>query len=140
MATSEQTDRDQAASDDNLQVAYPEVFPGATPWAYSHASMNRVPNVTVTQEGLKRLLRMVADMQPFMMVAVAPEQCDDMYADETTRENAIKLLNETGRVWCEGDLIVSGLFVDDAGEPIINECAEENDQPDVHPEGSNDVE
>ena len=101
---------------DELRICYPEIFRDATAWC--HADTDHFPDerVVVTEDGLKHLLRTIAHAQRVAVDAI-------LGATQGLKIEDIKglssLLNRTSQVWCEGTLIVSGLFVVD-GETLIN--------------------
>ena len=94
----------------DFEVAYPEIVPGVTDWANSDDRGDS--SLSVTAHGLRRLLRIAADTQSSLM----QRMCDR----QKLSDDDMKLLNDVTAVWCEGDLVMSGLF-------IIN------DKPVVHP-------
>lgn len=98
---------------DNSNVMYPEVFHGATEWVYGDQDPHQV--VTVTAHGLRRLLRFVADVQAEDFDRVAR---GEIPKGEKDRDQLTKRMNQGSTIFCEGDLVVSRLFVDGDGREI----------------------
>lgn len=103
------------AEGDELCVAYPEVCPNATTFALDTPD-DDMETMTVTRGGLARLLRIIRMVQEVAMDAV----CRDSDPRTLSVQETAKLLNWTTGVWCEQDLVVSGLICDDAGTPAIH--------------------
>lgn len=107
--------------------AYPEIFEGANDWAYADEDSP----ITVSSKGLRDLLNLVGDCWPTVMgLSLKSRRPDDPkavgpYADAVTSEAVANLANRLSKVWCEGDLIVSGLFIDPAdGTVLLNKSDE----------------
>lgn len=91
---------------DGSPLSYPAVFPGATDWLWSDADPHR--RITVTAHGLRRLLRFVADVQVEDFDAVTR---GEIPKGEKDRDQLTKRMNQESTILCEGDLVVSRLFV-----------------------------
>ena len=50
-----------------------------------------------------------------------------IYEQEATQVSAIELLNEISTVWCEGDLVMSRLFIDKEGNAVAHPNKEIDD-------------
>ena len=109
---------------DELQVAFPEVFAGATAWAHSDEPSYPGGIVCVSEAGLRSLLRLVKDAGDYMLCELIKHTVADHGHAERQEKMFPELLNGLSRIWCEGDLVVSGLFV--AGEPLLNPCVEDD--------------
>jgi hypothetical protein len=108
--------------------AFPEVLPGAIDWVYSNKPDDG--NITVTREGLRKLLIMskhvwTLALAAFLQSIGKTDDAKDMYPETFDSAWLAKRMNESSSVFCEGKLIVSGLFTDKDGKPVINECAED---------------
>ncbi len=111
----------------NSMMAYPEVTPNATAWAWSDQPNPKGDGtIRVTEHGLRRLLRIASQVYPHVAMNAYEgiAELRQMYAEEVNREAAVKLLNELSSIWCEGDLVMSRLFVDEQGRPIAHKDAE----------------
>lgn len=106
----------QADQQEELCAAYPEVFTGATQWGYSDRRQFFGGIVCVTEDGLRGLLKFIKRTQRYFLDRITADP-SSMTPDE------MKLFGDTSSIWCEDDLVVSGLFV--MGEPLRNERAEE---------------
>ena len=113
---------------DNEGLAYPEVVKNATAWAASEKIDEGT--ILVSRQRLKELLNLVGDIFPVAMGALlklhSPSGGDDMYSDALTKANLIRMTNASSKVFCEGTLIVSGLFIGSDGKPIMNPCADKS--------------
>lgn len=101
--------------------SYPEIVPGAThEWSNKEDVQG---NIVVTKKGLRDLLQLVADAWPLAMAHLVAKNPNDnmghdMYRPATEGKALASVLNRCSAIWCEGDLIVSGLFVDANGKPL----------------------
>lgn len=105
--------------------AYPEVLPGVSEEYGGDEPL--AGNVTVTREGLRKLLAITHDafgVAMASMILSKDRTVKHPYQDRMTPKALADLCNRSSKVWCEGKLIASGLFIDSEGYPIINECAE----------------
>ncbi len=109
---------------ERLVECYPEVMPGATAWCWGDERRDD-GQLIVTDDGLRHLLRLVADLDRVLIDALVASANNKPWDGclHIPVEAIGKLLARTGQVWCEGDLVVSGLFVVD-GQPVINRSAE----------------
>lgn len=94
-----------------LHVAYPEIISGITSWVWTDGP-DETPNITVARDGLRRVLRAIRVMQEVVILRALGQEC--------ANDKLAAALNASSKVWCEGDLVVSGLFVDDDGNPIVH--------------------
>lgn len=106
--------------------AYPEVLPGITEWANSTDPEPKT--ITVTTAGLRSLLQLLGDCWPlaagaYMEIHV-PTARDGMYASALTPKAMRDMMNRLSEIWCGDDLVVSGLFLNERGQPALNECVE----------------
>ena len=106
-----------------LREAFPEVIPGVGEWAGSKGPLEG--NITVTREGLRRLLAIAFDHWELAFACYTQGQPMAMHAERLKRNSLAAALNTSAAVWCEGKLIMSRLFVDAEGQPIVNDCAED---------------
>ncbi|MDY6810955.1 MAG: hypothetical protein SW127_18400 [Actinomycetota bacterium] len=97
--------------------AYPDVMPGATAFVVSEDKPTQ-DTVLVTAYGLRRLLRFVANVQPLLIQTAVPDMAE-CYRDALTPEKIRTMLNESCKIWCEGDLVMSRLFVTTDGKAVI---------------------
>lgn len=113
---------------ENSVMAYPEITPGATKWAWSDTKPPE-ETVLVTAHGLRRLLRLASDAFAFAMFALIEEtnkplpddkKIENIYREQVAREKATSLLNESSSVFCEGHLVMSRLFVDKDGNALAH--------------------
>ncbi len=113
------------APKDKLVERYPEIMRGATAWCWSD-KWNGDRQRLVTEDGLRRLLRLIQATQRAVFDASmrlsdsGGKMKDGIHLPGNV---AVDLMNRTSEVFCEGDLIVSGLFVDDDG-PVISRSTE----------------
>jgi hypothetical protein len=109
---------------EQLVECYPEIMPGATAWCRGD-ERREDGQLTVTDDGLRHLLRLISALDRVLldalMAAAKRKPWDGCL--HIPVETASKLLARTGQVWCEGDLVVSGLFVVD-GQPVISRSTE----------------
>lgn len=115
-----------------LVEAFPEVMQGVTAWAY-----DKIPDtgtILVSRQRLRELLLLVARCRPLACGALFKihggdkgKHMADAYEADLAKANIIDLMNKTSDVWCEGKLIVSGLFIGEDGKPVTNACAEGKD-------------
>lgn len=114
--------------DEPLALEYTETMGGLNDWVYSDEP--DASTVLVTREGLRRLLRAAGDdrwqLATSLMLIQAGREKDarEMYPDVFTTKGIARMMNESSKISCEGEIVVSGLFVGDDGKPIINPCAE----------------
>lgn len=104
--------------------AFPEIFPDATEWAASETPLEG--NITVNAQRFREILNLVGDAWPvamsLMLIKGGQEKdAEGMYGKSTDAAAMASMLNRISAVWCEGDLIVSGLFVDSQGNPLVSE-------------------
>jgi hypothetical protein len=111
----------------DLVECYPEIMHGANAWLWGDRTVDKTGTITVTDDGLKHLLRMIFDMRRALFVATMAGTDD---GEKPSRDGvripfkkAAELMNRTSQVFCEDDLIASGLFVVD-GEPVISRSTE----------------
>lgn len=109
-------------------MAYPDVLENATRWVWSDEKPPQ-ETVTVTAHGLRRLLRLASQCQRFALAAAVSDE--KVFPAPSGKELAA-ILNETSSVWCEGDLVMSRLFVTADGKAIAH-CDEEVDAASVPP-------
>jgi hypothetical protein len=99
---------------------HPEVTDDASDFAWSDAKPKE-ETIRVTVHGLRRLLRIAAKAWPFAMLQLASNaDLKEMYAGEVSPEKVSEFLNELSSVWCEGELVISRLFVTDDGKAIAH--------------------
>jgi len=101
-----------------LAMSYPDVVHGAREWVWSDEQPPEGDTITVTVHGLRRLLRIASQAYGVAAHHLLREQGDDLYADRCTPEKLRALMNETSSIWCEGNLVMSRLFVTEDGKEI----------------------
>lgn len=110
----------------DLVECYPEIMANATAWCRGNDRRDD-GHLAVTDDGLRHLLRLIADMQRALLdgLMVTTDVGGKPSKDgiHLPFKVAAKLLNRTSQVWCEGDLIVSGLFFVD-GKPVLSRSTE----------------
>lgn len=106
-------------NDEDICVEYPEVCEGATSWALSD-DRPKEETIMVTAHGLRRLLRIARMAQGLAFFSIyKPESgIRNPFAEFGTPENISELMNKTTAVWCEGDLVMSRLFVAQDGQAV----------------------
>ena len=108
----------------DLVECYPEIMPGANEWCWSDGTADKSGTITVTDEGLKQLLRLISKMQRALFdAAMATTDAGGKLSKDGMRipfKVGADLMNRTSEVFCEGDLIVSGLFLDAEGKPLLS--------------------
>lgn len=107
--------------------SYPEVTRGCTDWVFSDARP-KDDTVRVTCHGLRRLLRLAARAQTVATGAIVNTDAPP----EETRTKLVEIMREASTIWCEGDLVMSRLFVDDEGNAIAH-CDKEVDEASIPP-------
>lgn len=111
----------------DLVERYPEIMLGANAWCWGDGTANEAETMTVTDNGLKHLLRMISTMQRALFDGLmATTDAGKKVSEEGVHipfKVATDLMNRTSQVFCEGDLIVSGLFVV-KGEVVISPSTE----------------
>mgnify|MGYP006921349888 CR=1 FL=1 len=122
-------------SNAKTMLAYPEVIPGANKWVFSNTATLKDGDGTirVTEYGLKRLLRLAAKVYPYVQArrwdGLVPDEVHnseplkgvrEMYEKQITPEKTVDLINELCTIFCEGDLVMSRLFVDADGHPFAH--------------------
>lgn len=111
---------------ENHLLCYPDVTPGAARFAArdDHPGDNEI--VRVTAHGLRRLLRIALKAQQIAGWAAFREHPDaaSVFADGATPEKCRDLFQQTAAVWCEGNLVMSRLFVDKDGRAIRHKDGE----------------
>lgn len=107
-------------------LSYPEITPGADAWLWSDEPMKGT--VLVTENGLRRLLRLVSKVQGPLMAMAIP-QAKDTFMHDTTEKDLLELVNESSGIFCEGSLVMSRLFVDEKGRVVVH-ANPEVDKPD----------
>lgn len=114
--------------------SYPEIVPGATrEWG----GMGDIEgNIVVTKKGLRDLLQLAADAWPLAMAHLVAKNPDDKNGHAITHEALASMLNRCSAIWCEGDLIVSGLFVDASGNPLESNIRDTVLLPVANPAGT----
>lgn len=95
--------------------SYPQIMPGAREWVWSDEIPERGETITVTVHGLRRLLRLANEVFPLAMHIIEPND-----AWKVTEENLHKALRESSSMWCDGELVMSRLFVTDDGKVIAH--------------------
>lgn len=100
-------------------LSYPEVFPGANDWLWSDADPHQ--RMTVTAHGLRRLLRFVSEVQREDLDRVMDGKIP---SDRAERKSLTDRMNAAAAIFCEGDLVMSRLFVDAADLEIRHPHAE----------------
>lgn len=111
---------------DGSNLCYPAVAQGATEWAWS----NEKPKdeiVKVSAHGLRRLLRAASQSYAFVASSIGSPDISELYKDRVTPEKARALLGELSTIWCEGELVMSRLFVTENGELVAHKDAEVDD-------------
>ena len=98
---------------DEPVACYPEIFEGANAWLWGKTE-HPAERVEVTYDGLRHLLRLIkmtqrAVFDASMELSAAGGKMKD--GINLPGDIAIKLMNRTSEIFCEDDLIVSGLFV-----------------------------
>ena len=99
-------------------MSYPDVVPGARKWAWSDDKPPNGETITVTVHGLRRLLRIAQRAYGISAHHLLREHNDNLYANCCTPEKLRALMNETSSIWCEGNLVMSRLFVTEDGKEI----------------------
>lgn len=94
---------------------YCEVTPGIRDWIYDDERPEK-ETVVVTAHGLRRLLR--ATHASLGVVFAAFHGGDDEFDERLERENLVPLMKELCTMWCEDEIVMSRLFVDDEGRAI----------------------
>lgn len=104
---------------------FPEIMPGADAWLWSDEPSKGT--VVVTEDGLRRLLRLVSKMQGCLMYLALGGTPDlrETFMRDLTDVELRKMLNDSSGIFCEGNLVVSRLFVDADG------CAIAHSNPEV---------
>ena len=97
-------------------LSYPEVFPGATDWLWSDADPHK--RITVTAHGLRRLLRLIARIAAADIKSVLDALDKGPPDGPFMVPRQDELMNEASSIHCEGDLVVSRLFVSEDGREI----------------------
>lgn len=104
-------------------MSYPPVAAGATQWVWSDKKPDD-ETIRVTVHGLRRLLRIAAKAYPYVATQCFSGKAKEIYAKEFTRDGAWALLNELSSVFCEGDLVMSRLFVTPDGKAVAHQDEE----------------
>lgn len=102
-------------------LQFPEVVPGGREFVYSDEPATH-DTVTVTVHGLRRLLRFVAQVQPLLMQTAMPQMAECYTHGECSKERVTEMLNEACSIWCEGNLVMSRLLVDESGRVLVHSC------------------
>jgi len=114
-------------------MSYPDVVWGGARWAWSDARPGDGKEViTVTVHGLRRLLRIASLAWPFaahLLYSGNPGyDADPIYAEKVNMARAAELANELSSIWCEGNLVMSRLFVSEDGKAIVHPDKEVDDK------------
>lgn len=99
---------------------YPEVSPGADAWLWSDTPA--LGTLTVTEDGLRRLLRLISNSHGVLFFSLFRDKPElaEAWKYDVTSENLQKLLDESSKIFCEGSLVMSRLFVDGEGRAVAH--------------------
>lgn len=124
------------------EITYTEVTPGATAWVWSDKPLKGT--VLVTEHGLRRLLRLakrawgigkyanLKSLPAETQAELSKIGMDKLYDRDVEPEKMAAFLNECCTIFCEGDLVMSRLFVDEQGRAIAHQD-EEVDEASIPP-------
>ncbi len=104
---------------EQLSPCYPPVMPWITDWCHGDKTIFPGAIVPVSEQGLRHVLLIIKRMQAVLLDAAMQQN------ERALSPVEIALMNDTSNIWCEDDLVVSGLFV--AADPMYNYRAEEYD-------------
>lgn len=116
-------------------LSYPDVMPNATAWVWSDEPKFPGGVVLVTEHGLRRLLRLAAEVFPLAMVQLFKDSEDvqKLYAAHLEPQKLRTTIDEASSIWCEHNLVMSRLFIAKDGKTAIAHKDKEVDDASIPP-------